>query len=154
MCGHEHIGHVVAWGRAHGPFSVAGALARANLGSFAARHRVDMVPDWESKLARKFGGYEDGEEYVRLCIEESRRRCTLSAASIANMCMCLAFQSRHLPEWEDSLAKLFLDRVTAAAIVAARPDPGAVEWLYEGEAGVPEDLGVAGSRSGATRLVV
>ena len=120
VCGHEHIGHVVAWGRAHGPFSVAGALARANLGSFAARHRVDMVPDWESKLARKFGGYEDGEEYVRLCIEESRRRCTLSAASIANMCMCLAFQSRHLPEWEDSLAKLFLDRVTAA-----------VEWLYE-----------------------
>ena len=39
------------------------------------------------------------------------------------MCMCLAFQSRHLPEWEDSLAKVFLDRVTAAAIVAARPDP-------------------------------
>ena len=44
--------------------------------------------------------------------------------------------------------------VTAAAIVAARPDPGAVVWLYEGEAGVPENLGVAGSRSGATRLVV
>ncbi len=70
------------------------------------------------------------------------------------MCMCLAFQSRHMAGWEDSLAKRFLDRVTAAAIVAARPDPGAVEWLYEGEAGVPEDLGVAGSRSGATRLVV
>ena len=47
------------------------------------------------------------------------------------MCMCLAFQSRQLREWEDSLAKLFLDRVTAAAIVAARPDAGAVEWLYE-----------------------
>ena len=143
VCGHEHIGQVVAWGRAHGPFSVAGAgaLARANLGSFAARHRVDMVPDWESKLARKFGGYEDGEEYVRLCIEESRRRCTLSAASIANMCMCLAFQSRHLPEWEDSLAKLFLDRVTAAAIVAARPDPGAVEWLYEVRADRRRDPG-------------
>ncbi len=62
MCGHEHIGQVVAWGRAHGPFSVAGAgaLAHANLGSFAARHRVDMVPVWESKLARKFGGYGSG----------------------------------------------------------------------------------------------
>ena len=47
------------------------------------------------------------------------------------MCMCLAFQSRHMAGWEDSLAKRFLDRVTAAAIVAARPDPGAVEWLYE-----------------------
>jgi len=48
---------------------------------------VDTVPDWESKLARKFGGYQDGEEYVRLCVEQSRRRCTLSAASIANMCL-------------------------------------------------------------------
>ena len=48
------------------------------------------------------------------------------------MCACLAFQSRHLPEWEDSTAKLFLDRITAAAIVAARPDPTAVEWLYSG----------------------
>ena len=47
------------------------------------------------------------------------------------MCMCLAFQSRHLPGWEDSRAKRFLDRVTAAAIVAARPGPEAVEWLYE-----------------------
>ncbi len=134
VCGHEHIGQVVAWGHAHGPQPVAGAevLARANLGSFAARHRVDMVPDWESKLARKFGGYVDGEEYIRLCVEESRKTCWLTAGSIANMCMCLAFQSRHMAGWEDSLTKLFLDRVSAAAIVAARPDPGAVEWLYEG----------------------
>jgi len=100
-----------------------------------------MVPDWESKLARKFGGYADGEEYVRLCVEESRRRCTLSAASIANMCMCLAFQSRHMAGWEYSRAKLFLDRVTAAAIVAARPDPGAVEWLYEVRADRRRDPG-------------
>ncbi len=134
VCGHEHIGQVVAWGHAHGPVPVAGAeaLARANLGSFAARHRVDMVPDWESRLARKFGGYEDGEEYIRLCVEESLRPCRLTAASIANMCACLAQQSRHLPGWEDSTAKLFLDRITAAAIEAARPDPLAVEWAYRG----------------------
>ena len=133
MCGHEHIGQVVAWGHAHGPFSVAGAgaLARANLGSFAACHRVDLVPDWGSKLPRKFGGYVDGEEYIRLCVEESRKTCRLTAASIANMCMCLAYQSRHLPGWEDSTAKLFLDRITAAAIVAATPDPKAVEWAYK-----------------------
>ncbi len=132
VCGHEHIGQVVAWGNQHGPVPVAGAeaLARANLGSFVVRHRVDMVPDWESKLARKFGGYEDGEEYIRLCVEESLRPCTLTTASIANMCACLAHQSRHLPGWEDSTAKLFLDRITAAAIVRARPDPMAVEWGY------------------------
>ena len=76
------------------------------------------------------GGYEDGEEYVRLCVEESLEPCRLTTASIANMCGCLAYQSRHLPGWEDSLAKLFLDRIMAAAIVAARPDPLAVEWEY------------------------
>lgn len=39
LCGPEHIGQVVAWGKAHGPNPVAGAeaLARANLASFAAK---------------------------------------------------------------------------------------------------------------------
>ncbi len=90
-----------------------------------------MVADWESRVARKFGGYEDDEEFVRLCVDESLRPCRLTAASIANMCMCLAYQSRDFADWEDSTAKLFLDRVTAAAIEAARPDPLAVEWAYE-----------------------
>lgn len=124
---------MVAWGNTHGPDPVAGAaaLAHANLGSLAARHRLDMVPDWESRVAKKFGGYEDGEEYLRLCVDESLRPCRLSTASIANMCVCLAYQSRDLAEWEDSTAKLLLDRITAAAIEAARPDPGAVEWSYK-----------------------
>ena len=134
LCGPEHIGQVVAWGDAHGPRPVAGAqaLARANLESLATRHRLDMVTDWESRVAKKFGGYEDGEEYLRLCVDESLRPCRLTAASIANMCMCLAYQSRDFAEWEDSTAKLFLDRITAAAIEAARPDPEAVEWAYRG----------------------
>ena len=132
LCGPEHIGRLVAWGAAHGPDPVAGAevLALANLGSLAARHRLEMVPDWESKVAQKFGGYEDGEKYIRLCVLESLEPCSLTAASIANMCACLAYQSRDFAEWEDSLAKLFLDRITAAAIEAARPDPLAVEWSY------------------------
>ncbi len=46
------------------------------------------------------------------------------------MFACLAYQSSLLPEWEDSTAKHFLDRITAAAIVRARPDPMAVEWGY------------------------
>ena len=68
LCGREHIGQLVAWGNAHGPDPVAGAeaLARANLGSLAARYRLDIFPDWESRVAQKFGGYEDNEEYVRL----------------------------------------------------------------------------------------
>ena len=108
----------------------AEALARANLGSLAARHHLDMVFDWESRVARKFGGYEDVAEYVRLCIIESMLPCGLTAASIANMCACLAYQSRDFAEWEGSMAKLYLDRVTAAAIEAAWPDPRAVEWGY------------------------
>ena len=132
LCGPEHIGRVVAWGNAHGPDPVAGAeaLARANLGSLAARHRLDMVSDWESKVAWKFAGYENVEEYVRLCIIESMLPCGLTAASIANMCACLAYQSRDFGGWEVSTAKLYLDRVTAAAIEAAWPDPRAVEWGY------------------------
>ena len=108
----------------------AEALARANLGSLAARHRLDLVADWESRAAKKFGGHADGEEYLRLCVDESLQPCRLSTASIANMCMCLAYQSRDFSGWEASTAKLFLDRVTAAAIEAARPDPLAVEWGY------------------------
>ena len=133
LCTPEHIGQVVAWGHRHGPDPVAGAeaLARANLGSLAARHRLDMVPDWESRAAQKFGGYKGEAEYIRLCVIESLRPCTLTAASIANMCACLAHQSQGFPEWEDSPAKLFLDRITAAAIEAAWPDPKAVEWLYQ-----------------------
>ena len=133
LCGPEHIGQVVAWGNAYGPAPVAGAeaLARANLGSFAARHRLDIFPDWECRVARKFGGHKDNEEYVRLCVVESLGPCRLTTASIANMCACLAYQSRDYPGWEDSSAKRFLDRVTAAAIEAARPDPLAVEWSYE-----------------------
>ena len=117
-----------------GPDPVAGAqaLARANLGSLAARHRLDMVPDWESRVAKKFGGYEQVEEYLGLCVEEALQPCRLSAASIANMCACLAYQSRDFAEWEGSTAKLFLDRITAAAIEAAWPDPKAVEWEYRG----------------------
>ena len=124
---------MVAWGNAHGPDPVAGAeaLARANLGSLAARHRLDIVRNWESRVAKKFGGYQDSEDYLRLCVNESLGPCRLSTASIANMCMCLAYQSRDFAEWEGSPAKLFLDRVTAAAIEAARPDPLAVEWAYE-----------------------
>ena len=134
LCGPEHIGQVVAWGNAHGPDPVAGAeaLAAANLGSLAARHHLDVVPDWESRVARKFGGYKGEAEYVRLCVAESLQPCRLTAASIANMCACLAYQSRDFAEWEDSPAKLFLDRITAAAIEAAWPDPGAVEWSYRG----------------------
>ena len=134
LCGPEHIGQVVAWGDAYGPRPVAGAqaLARANLESLAARHHLHMVTDWESRVAKKFGGYEDGEEYLRLCVDESLRPCKLSAASIANMCMCLAYQSRDFSGWEDSTAKLSLDRITAAAIEAAWPDPKAVEWEYRG----------------------
>jgi hypothetical protein len=33
--------------------------------------------------------------------------------------------------WENSTAKLLLDRITAAAMEAAWPDPSAVEWSYE-----------------------
>ena len=53
LCGPEHIGQLVAWGNAHGPDPVAGAeaLARANLGSLAARYRLDIFPDWESRVA-------------------------------------------------------------------------------------------------------
>lgn len=51
-------------------------------------------------------GFEDNEEYVRLCVLEAMERCRLTAA------------------------KVFLDRVTAAVIEAARPDDGAVEWGY------------------------
>ncbi len=133
LCTPEHIGQVVAWGHRHGPDPVAGAeaLARANLGSLAARYRLDMAPDWESRVARKFGGYRDGDEFVELCIEWSLQPCRLSTASIANMCACLAYQSRDFAEWEDSTAKVFLDRITAAAIEAAWPDPKAVEWLYQ-----------------------
>jgi hypothetical protein len=132
LCGPEHIGQLVAWGNAHGPDPVAGAeaLAHANLGSLAARYRLDIFPDWESRVAQKFGGYEDNEEYVRLCVLEAMERCRLSAASIANMCACLAYQSRDFAGWEGSSAKVFLDRVTAAAIEVARPDDGAVEWAY------------------------
>ena len=133
LCGPEHIGQVVAWGNAHGPHPLAGAeaLARANLGSLAARHCLDMVPDWESKVAKKFGGCVDGEEYIRRCVVESLEPCRLGATSIANMCVCLAHQSRDFAEWEDSSAKLLLDRITAAAFEAARPDPCAVEWSYK-----------------------
>ena len=92
----------------------AEALARANLGSLAARYRLDVFPDGESRAAQKFGGYEDNEEYVRLCVLEAMEPCRLSAASIANMCACLAYQSRDFAEWEGSTAKLFLDRVMAA----------------------------------------
>lgn len=42
-------------------------------------------------MARKFGEYEDNEEYVRRCVVESLQPCRLSAASIANMCTCLAY---------------------------------------------------------------
>ncbi len=133
LCSPAHIGQVVAWGNAHGPDPVAGAeaLAVANLESLAARHHLDMVADWESRVAKKFGGYEDGEDYLRRCVDESSRPCRLSTASIANMCMCLAYQSRDFSGWEDSTAKLLLDRITAAAIEAARPDPLAVEWEYK-----------------------
>ena len=132
LCSPEHIGQVVAWGSLHGPHPVAGAeaLARANLGSLAARHRLDMVPDWESKVAQKFGGYADDDEYIRLCVAESLVPCGLTAASIANMCRCLAYQSRDCVGWEGSPAKFLLDRIMAAAIEAARPDPRAVEWSY------------------------
>ncbi len=132
LCTPEHIGQVVAWGHERGPAPVAGAqaLARANMASLAARYHLNMVPDWESRVARKFGGYRDDDEFVQLCVVWSLQPCRLSTASIANMCACLAYQSRHLPEWEDSMAKLFLDRITAAAIEAARPDPLAVEWGY------------------------
>ncbi len=58
--------------------------------------------------------------------------CGLTAASIANMRACLAYQSRDFAGWEASMAKLYLDRVTAAAIEAAWPDPRAVQWGYEG----------------------
>jgi len=134
LCGPEHIGRVVAWGNEYGPDPVTGAeaLARANLGSLAARYRLDTVGNWASKVANKFGGYVDDEEYVRLCVFESLKPCKLTAASIANMCMCLAHQSRDLAEWEDSTAKLLLDRITAAAFEVAKPDPLAVEWAYEG----------------------
>ena len=132
LCGPEHIGQVVAWGDAYGPRPVAGAqaLARANLESLAARHHLHMVTDWESRVAKKFGGYEDGKEYVRLCVDESLQPCRLTTASIANMCACLAYQSRDFSGWEVSTAKLLLDRITAAAIEAAWPDPKAVEWEY------------------------
>ena len=134
LCTPEHIGQVVAWGSLHGPDPIAGAedLARANLRSLAARHHLDMIPDWESRVAQKFGGYKGEAEYIRLCIVWALQPCRLSTASIANMCACLAYQSRDFAGWENSTAKLFLDRITAAAIEAARPDSKAVEWLYEG----------------------
>jgi hypothetical protein len=50
-----------------------------------------------------------------------------------------------------NLLDAFLKRDNlVVAGVAARPDAGVVEWLYEGEAGAPEDLGIARSHSGAT----
>jgi hypothetical protein len=109
----------------------AEALARANLASLAARYRLDLVPDWESKVARKFGGYGDDKEYVRLCLLEATLPCRLKGASIANMCLCLAYQSRDWAEWEGSKAKVFLDRVTAVAFEVAKPEPLAVEWAFE-----------------------
>ena len=134
LCGPEHIGQVVGWARVYGPdgdaVGGAEALARANLRSLSTRYRLDMFPDWESKMAQKFGGYEDNEEYVRLCVLEAMESCRLTAASIANMCACLAYQSRDFAGWEGSMAKLYLDRVTAAAIEAAWPDPRAVELGY------------------------
>ena len=87
LCSPQHIGQVVAWGNAHGPDPVAGAqaLAFANLRSLAARHRLDMVPDWESRVAGKFGGTRTLKEYLRLCVVESRQPWRLTAASIANV---------------------------------------------------------------------
>ena len=121
---------MIRWRYSKHPVAAAEVLARANLGGLASRYRLDMIPDWESRTAQKLGGYADVEEYIRLCVDESLLPCVLTAASIANMCRCLAHQSRDCAGWENSRAKLLLDGIMAAAIEAARPDPLAVTWSY------------------------
>ena len=125
----------MAWGRIYGPdgnvVDGAEALARANVGSLAARYFLDLNPDWESKVAQKFGGFEDIEQYVRRCIVESLQPCTLKAASITAMCGCLRYQSRDCPEWESSPARLFLDRIADTACQAGGYDPSCLWWSYK-----------------------
>ena len=58
------------------------ALAFANLRSLAARHRLDVVPDWEPGVTRKFGGYQDAEEYLQLCVVEARQPCSMVAGPV------------------------------------------------------------------------
>ena len=133
----EHIGQVVAFGRAHVPNLVvvdgAEALARANIVGLVKRYHLDLASDWESRLARKFGGFEDLEQYVRLCVVESLQPCTLTAGSIGSMCGCLDYHSRDCPEWRNSLARLFLIRIGNAACEKWAPTrtPDEVVWDYK-----------------------
>ncbi len=139
LCSPEHIGQIVAWGRAHGPdgnvVDGAEALARANVGSVATRYRLDLAPDWESKVAQKFGGHEDIEQYIRLCVVESLQPCTLTARSIFRMAVCLDYQSREFAEWRCSHVRGFLLRITRASFEASDLTMSAVEWSYKCEYG-------------------
>ena len=136
LCSPEHIGQVVAWGRIHVPDAVAvdgaEALARANVVGLVKRYYLDLASDWESRLARKFGGFEDLEQYLRLCVVESLQPCTLTPGSITRMCGCLDYQSRDCPEWRNSLARHFLIRIMSAA---SKEEPyrsrGDVDWEYK-----------------------
>ena len=135
LCSPEHIGQVVAWGRVHVPDVVvvdgAEALARANIVGLVKRYHLDLASDWESRLARKFGGYEDVEQYVRVCVVESLQPCTLTARSISTMCGCLDYHSRDCPEWRNSRARLFLNRIGNAAFEKWAPTRTRDEVVWE-----------------------
>ncbi len=137
LCTPEHIGALATYSIAHRHWvkinaqDLAKLWARANLASVACRYQMT-----EDAVAEEFGGWDDAQQYVWECQQETHKATALLWAGqdltflwAYKMAACLDYQCCEVPNWRtDKNDAEFQIRATQDAAIQEHPEYDRAPW--------------------------